>query len=285
MKKFLLCPGVSRDKGLRLTKKAESFIKALGGTAVVCPMADGNDIPLPAGLVYSSVEKEAEDAFMAIAFGGDGTILRTARAVGGYAVPILAVNMGNIGFMAELDPEDLHRIKDIFNGSYRINRRIMIDAKLYRDGELIYSDFALNDVVIKGVTKVIDLEVSGDGQPIYHFSGDGAVIATPTGSTAYSMSAGGPIVEPDADNIIITPICAHALLARSFVLSPERKVSILVGSERTNAAYMSVDGREAIDVSPGDIVNVCVSDRVTKLVQLSNKSFYRKVYEKLGEKR
>lgn len=285
MKKFLLCPSVSRDTGLELTRKVDGIIRKMGGTAVVCPLDDGEGGALPGGLVYSVLEREAGDAFMAIAFGGDGTILRTARAVGEYNVPILAVNMGNIGFMAELAPDDIFRIKDIFDGNYRINRRIMIDASLVREGREIYSDFALNDVVIKGVTKVIDIEVSGDGQPIYHFSGDGAVIATPTGSTAYSMSAGGPIVEPDADNIIITPICAHALLARSFVLSPRRRVSILVGSEKTNAAYMSVDGREARDVCPGDVINIWVSDRVTELVQLSNKSFYRKVYEKLGEKR
>ncbi len=285
MKKFLLCPSIVRDAGLELTAEVDSLIRENGGTAVVCPLADGEDISLPEGLCYSTLEREAGDAFMAIAFGGDGTILRTARAVGEYNVPILAVNMGNIGFMAELDPGDISRIRDIFDGEYRINRRIMIDAELCRDGQVIYSDFALNDVVIKGVTKVIDIEVSGDGQPIYHFSGDGAVIATPTGSTAYSMSAGGPIVEPDADNIIVTPICAHALLARSFVLSPERKVSILVGSEKTNAAYMSVDGRDAVDVRPGDIINICVSDRVTELVQLTKRSFYRKVYEKLGEKR
>ena len=285
MKKFLLCPSLSRDDGLELTKKVYKIITEHGGKPVVCPLVDRDDGQLPDGLCYSELEKEAEDAFMAIAFGGDGTILRTVRAMGGNTVPVLAVNMGNIGFMAELDPENIQRIEDIFQGNYRINRRMMIDVSLERNGEKLYSDFALNDVVIKGVTKVIDLEVSGDGQPIYHFSGDGAVVATPTGSTAYSMSAGGPIVEPDGDNIIITPICAHALLARSFVLSPERRVSILVGSEKTNSAYMSGDGREARAVRSGDVISICVSNRVTELVQLSNKSFYRKVYEKLGEKR
>ncbi len=137
-----------------------------------------------------------------------------------------------MGFMAELEPGDIDRIPGAVLGGYDIHTRMMLDVALIRDGETILKDFALNDAVIRGLTRVVELSVYGDGQLISHFSGDGAVIASPTGSTAYSMSAGGPIVEPSAENIIITPICAHALVAKSFVLAPDRQVMAEIGGRR-----------------------------------------------------
>ncbi|MDR1299344.1 MAG: NAD(+)/NADH kinase, partial [Oscillospiraceae bacterium] len=141
----------------------------------------------------------------------------------------------------------------------------------------------LNDVVIGGITKMVDITVYGDGNVISVLSGDGAVIATPTGSTAYSLSAGGPIVEPSARNIIITPVCAHMLKARPFVLASERAVSVKLGDARPNPAYMSVDGCAYVDLRAGDTINVRQSQKKTLFVQLSGRSFYRKVSEKLGE--
>jgi len=160
----------------------------------------------------------------------------------------------------------------------------MINVEVERNGETICRDFALNDIVVRGDNKVIDMTIFGDNQKITHFSGDGAVIATPTGSTAYSMSAGGPIVDPAAKNIIITPICAHILDARSFVLELGRIVTVEIGHKKSNPSYISVDGGNHINILSGDIVRVFKSERSTQLVRFSDKSFYRKVSEKLGER-
>ena len=186
--------------------------------------------------------------------------------------------------MAELEAGETQLLQSLAKSEYKTEMRIMIDVEIKRRGETIFSDFALNDVVVKGNNKVIDLTIYGDNQKITHFHGDGVVIATPTGSTAYSMSAGGPIVDPAAKNIIITPLCAHVLEARSFVLVLGRVVTVEIGFKKNNPAYISADGGDLIAIQSGDIVKVCKSARNTQLVRLSDKSFYRKVSEKLGER-
>ena len=277
--KVLLCPSILRDKGFVITKQVESLLRERDVETVMCPIGEGTEEEL------SAVTREAEDADMIIAFGGDGTILKTVRAAAEYEVPTIAVNMGDMGFMAELAPTEIERILHILDGEYKLAHRIMFDVSLVRDGETIYSDFALNDIVIKGVSKIITLELFGDDNPISSFTGDGAVIATPTGSTAYSMAAGGPIVEPDASNIIITPICPHVLAAKSFVLAPERVVTVVSGGRKVNPAVLTVDGKEITSFEEGDRLIIRVSERAAQFIQLSDRSFYKKVYEKLGERK
>ncbi len=285
MRRILLCTNVKRDKNFALTLQVNELIKGCDASIVVCPLFDKRSVPpkAPKGLNVSDLDKELGGADMAIVFGGDGTILRAARAASLKSVPILGVNMGQKGFMAEIEKEDIALIPQAICGDYVLNRRMMLDMQLIRGGNVIHSDFALNDIVIAGVTKVIDVTLRGDGEKISHFSGDGAIVATPTGSTAYSMAAGGPIVEPGADSIIVTPICAHVLAIRSFVLAPDRHVSIELGAAKVNPAYLTVDGGSYIDLVSGDIVSVRKSQKETLLVHLSNRSFYAKVSEKLGE--
>ena len=283
---IVLCTNVSRDTGYEVTKKVYDMVEKCGRKVVICPVFD-NDAdtrsPTP-GVELSSLEDEIFHAEMIIVFGGDGTILRAARAASYFGVPILGINMGGKGFMAELEVEEIDLIRSAAYNKYEIENRMMLDAEVVRNGGIVHQDFALNDIVLRGYNKVIDLMLYGDGQIISSFSGDGAVIATPTGSTAYSMAAGGPIVEPSAHNIIVTPICAHVLEAKPFVLVSDRRVSIKVGQEKHSPAYMSVDGCERVEIICGDVVNVKKSRRYARLVRLSSRSFYSKVYEKLGER-
>ncbi len=285
MRRVLLCPNLSRDKDLLLTQEVHNMLKTCDADVVICPLLD-EDCSMPAcgDLIISTLERELDRADMLITFGGDGTILRAARAVAHKSIPILGVNMGAKGFMAEIEQEDIELIPKAVCGDYNIERRMMLDVELVRNGDVIYNDFALNDVVIAGITKVIDLTLYGDGQRISHFSGDGAIVSTPTGSTAYSMAAGGPIVEPCAHNILVTPICAHILTAKAFVLASDRHVTVELGAEKANPAYLTVDGGGYLNLVSGDIINVRKSLKETLLVQLSNRSFYKKVSEKLGEK-
>jgi len=284
--KIILYPNAQRDIGFVMTRRVGDMLRKNGKQVVFCPVFENGakaHIPQP-DFETANIDEELSSAEMIITFGGDGTILRAVRSVAEKGVPILGINLGGKGFIAELEAGDIGLIEKAVTDGFDIENCMMLDVEAIRDGMAFCRNFALNDVVIKGDNKVIDLMLFGDGQRISHFSGDGAVIATPTGSTAYSMAAGGPIVEPAAHNIIVTPICAHTLEAKSFVLVPSRRVSVEIGYRKRNPAYMSVDGGRHIGIQSGDVINVRKSDRHARLVRLSKRSFYKKVSEKLGER-
>ena len=285
-KKTILFSNAERDIGFEIAWRVGEMLKKQGKQIAFCPTFDDDMTArvMPPGYTPSTLEQELPHAEMIITFGGDGTILRAARASSDMSVPILGVNLGGKGFMAELESEELSSIDAVASGGYWTESRMMLDVEVMRGSDMIYRDYALNDIVIRGENKVIDLMIFGDGHLITHFSGDGAVIATPTGSTAYSMAAGGPIVEEAAHNIIVTPVCAHVLQAKSFVLVSDRRVSVELGYRKNNPAYMSVDGENHQSIQTGDIIYIHKSERCTSLVRLSNRNFYKKVSEKLGER-
>jgi len=285
-KSIVLYSNAERDIGFSLTRRVVEILDKHCRRSVFCPVFDNgySTEESLSGLEAAVLEDELPFAEMIITFGGDGTILQAARAAADPGVPILGINLGGKGFIAELEPEEISRINSAAAGEYEIESRMMMDVEVIRDGVTFYRDFALNDMVIRGRNKVIELMLLGDGQRIMSFSGDGAVVATPTGSTAYSMAAGGPIVEPAAQNIIVTPICAHALEAKPFILVSDRRVTVELGQKKHNPAFMSVDGGEHINIQSGDVVNVCKSEKFTRLVRLSTRSFYKKVSDKLGER-
>jgi len=282
--KIILYPNAERDIGFEMSKQVAEMLIKRGRQVAFCPMFDDFIKVEKTEFETKNLSDELSDAEMIITFGGDGTILRAARAAAFAGVPVLGINLGGKGFLAELETQDMELLNNVAYGKYKIEKRMMLDIVISRNGAVLFQDFALNDVVVRGDNKVIDLMLFGDGEVISHFSGDGAVIATPTGSTAYSMSAGGPIVEEAADNIIVTPICAHELMAKSFVLISDRKVSVELGSRKHNPAHISVDGGDYQAIISGDIINVFKSEKCTRLVRLSNRSFYKKVSEKLGER-
>lgn len=278
MKKIFLCPNPSRDIDLEYTSEVKKRLEGLGAEVKVSTAfyADNRDFEKieAAGLEVSN---------LLICFGGDGTILHLAHVAAKWDIPILTVNMGNKGFIAELEPGDIDRLIQVaMSDDYKIESRMMMDISVVRNSEEILQDYALNDAVIAGVARIVHMKVSGDGDKIMEFSGDGVIVCTPTGSTAYSMAAGGPIVEPTAENIIITPICAHALIAKSFVLSPERLVTVTTTYNKGKIAYLSIDGGRFM-LNEGDEITIKKSKHVTKIVKASMKSFYEIVNDKLGD--
>ena len=186
--------------------------------------------------------------------------------------------------MAELEHGELSLLARLAGGRFGIERRMMLDVSVRREGRRVFEQQALNDAVLtKGaVARVLDLEVTGDRVTISSFSGDGLVVATPTGSTAYSMSAGGPIVEPTSKSIIVTPVCAHQLAARAMVLAPERVVTVQLPRGNRKYLYLSVDGGKAVRLTGGDRVEIGCSRRATQLVRLADRSFYQIINQKLG---
>lgn len=285
--KVVLSPNPYRDKLLRSALAAERILRAAGiQTAMCLPFVPekGSRLELPKNAHFLDMQSELKSADMLICFGGDGTILHAAKDANACGVPIMGVNMGSVGYMAELEQSELSLLGRLAELKYTLESRMMLDVRVIHEGKTVYEDLALNDAVItKGaVARIIDLSVYGDKMLLSDFGGDGLIVCTPTGSTAYSLSAGGPIVEPTAENIIVTPICAHALHARPIVLSQERVVSARLGKLARKTAYLTVDGGKAVKLSGGDTVEVRKSQAVTRLVRLSNRSFYEIMNQKLG---
>ena len=277
-----ICPNPFRDTGLQLTLEIRRMLSAAGHDSVVCPVfADDEPDVIPSEIPMVKLEDAAGECLLIVVVGGDGTLLSVARTLHDYSVPILGVNLGTKGFMTTLEPEDIALIPEAAKGSMTVSRRMKLDIALTRGRETIYTDCALNDAVIHGYCDCIKLTAMCDGDTITAFSGDGIVLATPTGSTGYSMSAGGPIVEPDAENILITPICAHVMGARSFVLDPVRTISVKTEKLHGRRAYLSVDGNPVYDLANDDVVTVKRSARYTEMVNMGRKSFYDIAYEKL----
>ena len=284
-KRVILCPNPYKDVGLEVTMEAKSLLENAGFAVCISPEYLDGDAPLPMkGYDFCRVEDVVEGAALVVSLGGDGTFMHTARRIIGHRVPIIGVNLGNVGFLTELERSDLYRLITAAQGIYTPSPRMTLKVKLERAGEVVFFDYALNDVAIHGINQTIHLVACGDGRRITEFSGDGLVVATPTGSTAYSMSAGGPLVEPTAENIILTPICAHALIARSFVLAPDRMVTVEVQLKRGRKALMSVDGG-SIELQDGDLLKVRKSAYQTLLAHVGSKAFYDIVFEKLGERK
>ena len=197
-------------------------------TATCLPFDVDRDYELPKSIEFQDLNREIKDADMLVCFGGDGTILHASKLATAHNLPILGINIGTMGFIAELEAGELELLRRLPAGDYTIEPRSMIDVTVTgANGQRLLHETALNDAVVtKGaIARVVQVSVYCDNVEATSFSGDGVIIATPTGSTAYSMSAGGPIVEPLAKNLIISPICAHAMLAKTIVVSPERVIS------------------------------------------------------------
>lgn len=285
--KIVLSSNPYRDKGLRVALEARRILEHAGAQTVLClpfQPKKGDRLDLPRQTALSLLEKELPSADLLICFGGDGTILHAARDATLHNVPILGVNTGSVGFMAELERSELPLLAPLAHRMYTLEERMMLDVKVLRGDKVICRDAALNDAVIsKGsMARVAEMEVLADRVKVSSITGDGVIVATPTGSTAYSMSAGGPIVEPTSKGIIVTPVCAHQLTARAMVLAPERIVTVQLPRGNRKYLYLSVDGGKAVRLSGGDRVEVRQGTRCTQLLRLADRSFYQVINQKLG---
>ena len=284
LKKVILCPNPYRDHELTVAKEAKRILDSVHCPNVVCVPFRNEEKPEGYGLDIRPLQQELRGADMIIAFGGDGTILHLARTVALHSVPVLGINLGSLGFMSELEQNELERLHDLKNWDFNVESRMMLDVTVLRDGKPVYNNIALNDGVIsKGsVARVVRLDVATEEGRLTKITGDGAIVSTPTGSTGYSLAAGGPIVEPTARNLLLTPICPHSTRASSYVLSPDHTITIEAADANRKFVYLSVDGGKAFSLKNGDKVRVRQSRFVTKLVRLSKKSFCEILDYKMG---
>ena len=218
-----------------------------------------------------------------IVLGGDGTLLATARALNRKPVPILAVNLGGLGFLTVISREELYpTLEMVLAGNFHTERRVQIEAEMVRADEVIASFLALNDVVLnKGaIARILDFDVLADGRFISTYKSDGLIVSTPTGSTAYSLAAGGPVLAPSVEAFIVTPICAHTLTNRPLVLPDSVTIEVVVKSQR-EAAYLTVDGQMGVSARSEDIVRMRKAASHVELVQPPQKDYFEILRQKL----
>lgn len=227
---------------------------------------------------------EACDAVIAI--GGDGTIIHCAKHAAAADKPILGINVGRLGFVAGLEMDELDYLKDLVDGNYSVENRMMLSVLLERSGQT-KTYYALNDAVIArgSLSRIVDFKVSFNHNNVCDYRADGLIIATPTGSTAYSLSAGGPVIDPSMQCIILTPICPHSLFTRTVVFGPDSKLNVLSKSNYDSEIFLTLDGETSVQIQNGESIAFSSSKLVAKLIKLKHKNFYEVVNEKLAERR
>ncbi|MBS4023114.1 MAG: NAD(+)/NADH kinase [Dethiobacter sp.] len=246
-------------------------------------LSEHNDTPGEVGVESIPLSEFPGTVDIVIVLGGDGTILRVARELSGKYVPILGVNLGQMGFLAEVEPVMLEQsLEKLLTGSYEVRHRLMLSARVLRDERPVAEYTALNDIVIsKGpFSRIIYVDTFVNNKPLESYPGDGIIVSTPTGSTGYSLSAGGPIVNPALDVMIITPICPHLLHHRSVVVASSERVLMKVRTRQAEVV-LTVDGQVGFTLQDGDVVVATRAPLTTPLIQLEGTDFYMLLHSKL----
>ncbi len=286
MKKIIIIANVLKDKELSITNR---IVKILNDNQIVCtiytvPRMDGGD----EGHSDIGIGIVEDDTDCIIIVGGDGTLIQAARELSGADVPMIGVNLGHLGYLAEIEQDNIEEMIDmIIREKYRIQSRIMLEGGVYRGGRQIYHDIALNDIVCARSAKlsVIDFKVYVNDEFLNDYSADGIIISTPTGSTAYNLSAGGPVLEPGANIIVITPICTHTLGVRSIVLSAASDIAIEICPTRhydDNHSSVYYDGNVSYALESGDVIRIKMSEQKTKIMKLNSMSFVEVLHKKMN---
>lgn len=283
MKNFHIITNEIKDKDLAVTKKLQEIIEEKGGSSQVFLFEENG------GGKCLTEEAFLIDADCALVLGGDGTLLRVAREASKKKIPVLGVNLGTLGFLAEVEMNRMDEaIAKLLAGEYLTEERMMLEGSILRAGNHRRISSALNDITITrcGSLQIIRFSIYVNNKFLCSMSADGVILSTPTGSTGYNMSAGGPIAEPGAQLLILTPICAHTLNSRSIILRSEDVVEIVIdrgrnGSELTVEA--SFDGNETAAMVTGDTLRICRSESTTTIVKLDERSFLEALHRKMSE--
>ena len=281
LRKVILCPNPYRDAQLRVAKEAKRVLDEVGCPNVVCLPFRNQEPPEGYGLNIEPLQQEIRGADMIIAFGGDGTILHLSKTAAHRDIPVLGVNLGSLGFMAELESKDLSRLRDLCDGKYEIESHMMLDVSVQRDGRVIYSNLALNEALIArgNISRVIRLQIFTEQGKLVDVAGDGVIVASPTGSTAYSLSAGGPVVAPTCQCLVLSPLAPHNLTMRPVVIPDSSRITLHVQARRSEA-FVTLDNRN-YPVSHGATFSVQRAEETIFLAVPHNISFYDTLRDKM----
>lgn len=286
MNHFYIITNEQKDPQLAVTYKIAEFLKQHGKKCTIqvkkCSVQSTEH--------YTDSEYIPEDVDGILVLGGDGTLLQAARDTIDRNLPLLGVNLGTLGYLAEVERGSLETaLQQLVMNQYTIEERMMLSGKVRKDDQWMAEEYALNDIALtrKGALQIIHFDITVNGQFLREYGADGILVATPTGSTGYNLSAGGPIVEPGARILLMTPICPHTLHSRSIVLSPEDEIGISVGKNRDGhrqTVEVAFDGGHNVELSTGDQIRLKRSEKVTRIIKLSKVSFLEVLHKKMNDK-
>lgn len=271
------------DRALHTLKRLIRYLQSRG-VDVVLEEETSNALPGHT-LEISNNEALGKTCDLVIVVGGDGSLLGAARALSKYKVPLLGVNRGRLGFLTDITPDDIEtKVEEVLSGKYMMETRFLLDSSVIRKGTLIGGGDALNDVVIHPgrFVRMIEFELYIDGQFVYSQRSDGLIVSTPTGSTAYALSGGGPIMHPKLDAIVIVPMNPHTLSSRPIVVDGNSEIKILVGEENSAYPHVTCDGQSHVVTNPGDEIHIHKKPHKLHLIHPLNHNFYETCRTKLG---
>jgi NAD+ kinase len=274
-----------KDEKFEFTKKLIKCINEKNGIVYIDEKykSDFSD----SKVIYRLYETMLGEVDVLICLGGDGTLINIARKVYSFGKPILGINLGTLGFLTEVESHRMeYAVETLMSGNYRVKERILLNVKVKKNGIEVLNENALNDVVIarESISRIIHLKTYVNNELIYSFPGDGIIISSPTGSTAYSLSAGGPIVDPDVRSIIVTPICPHSLSTRPFVVNSRRSISVIIDSKFSNNAMLTVDGQIGYYIDVDDVVSIERNKSKVKLIRFNENNFFNRLRKKIYDR-
>lgn len=271
MKNFYIIVNEEKDGHKAVRQAIEEYLESRGG---ICRASSGK---FHKGSRYTAISDIPDGTECVITLGGDGTLIRAARDLAGSGLPIIGMNLGGLGYLTQISREgDIRELLDaLLLNRYQVEERMMLKGRAYHRGELVTEDIALNDIVMtrEGDLRILKFKIYVDGQFLYEYSADGMLVATPTGSTAYNLSAGGPIAQPDGKLLILTPVCPHTLTSRTIVLGPESCIRIEISAENQGKQNAVFDGDTRVLLEPGDYIEVERAQTVTRVIKLDSRSF------------
>jgi NAD+ kinase len=274
---------ISRPRRTDLAVVVPPLLKWLEARGIQTFIDEETAAGLSNGTKGQTRQQVADSSQLLLVLGGDGTLLAAARLAAPRGIPVLPINMGSLGFLTNFTLQELHpALDDALEGRYSLSERVLITVDLVRAGKVIDTQLVLNEVVInKGaLARMIELELGIDGDFVCRYRADGLIVATPTGSTAYSLSAGGPLVHPSVESFVITPICPHMLSDRPLVIRDSSAIEMKL-SGNTESVFLTLDGQRGIPLQPADIVRAARAKELLKLIQPPKKSYFEILRSKL----
>ena len=282
--KAAIIVNLSKEKAVACAKEIAALLHE-NGASIAMPAACREHIHYSYITYYFTHMQLFSHCDIAVTVGGDGTIIHAAKHAAQTDTPLIGVNVGRLGFAANVEVEEIEELKRLLTGDYRSETRVLLDVEVRKNGESRHY-LAVNDAVVAHgqLSKIVDLSLSLNGEEISKYRADGLLFSTPTGSTAYSLSAGGPILSPQMRCILMTPVCPHSLFSRSVVFEDDAELSVSVRIPEGCSCLLTIDGEDNIDIREGDSVVVRRSERTLRLLSLHQRNFYKKINEKLRER-
>lgn len=236
-------------------------------------------------ITFTSYENAVKQCDVVIAVGGDGTVIKHSVYAGLCHKPVLGINAGRLGFLSGLEKTEMELLSELVEGSYEKKSRMLLKAQVINDKKVIFESYCLNDAVVKSEgARLVDFEVTSDGKKVSTYRADGVIFATPTGSTAYSLSAGGPVVDPKLECMIMTPVCAHSFISRSVIFDTENELQVRCANAYDKKLQLSLDGNEPVSVGTDEYINIKKADISVEFITLKQQNFYEVLNNKMIEK-